>query len=89
MDVIGRFLRDCTTHTPSATVAFRDLYDAYTLWATDGGETVFKERRFADTLTERGYAKSVGAGGGKMRGGLTLSEAARKAVDATRAARAR
>jgi putative DNA primase/helicase len=57
MDVIAAFVDECCTVHPDAWCKFSDLYAAYIGWCEESNEHPEKKRRFADALTERGFAK--------------------------------
>lgn len=54
MDIIGGFLTDRCVMEPDLSATAKDLYNAYTDWAKDNGETVMSNRLFAKCLAERG-----------------------------------
>lgn len=56
-DVLGRFLNERTLTTPHGTVRARELFNAWTAWCHASGEQPGTEKGFADSLTNRGYAK--------------------------------
>jgi putative DNA primase/helicase len=60
-DTLAGFIDDeCIVH-PDAWCKFADLYAAYTRWCEESNEHPEKKRRFADRLTEHGYAADNGA----------------------------
>lgn len=56
-DVLGRFLDERTISTLHGTVRARELFNAWTAWCHASGEQPGTEKGFADSLTNRGYAK--------------------------------
>ncbi len=72
MDALAGFIdEECIVH-PAAWCTFADLYGAYTRWCEESNEHPEKKRRFADSLTERGFAKDTGAQNAKIRRGIAL-----------------
>ena len=54
MDVIGRFLDDCTTSgLPTNEIKARSLYKAYCLWCATVGEFTISERIFGGRLADK------------------------------------
>lgn len=57
-DTLGAFLRDCCVTTPQQSVTLGALYEAYTHWCDEGGESPQTKRRFNQALAERGFEQS-------------------------------
>ena len=73
MDIVGDFLAECCIVDPGASVAARDIYGAYTTWATDNGEKrPLSQRAFGMSLTERGFERKAGTGNISMWWGIRL-----------------
>jgi putative DNA primase/helicase len=53
MDVLGRFIADCCVIEPAAEATARDLYEAYTAWASKNGEKALSQVGFGRRLGER------------------------------------
>jgi len=71
-DTLAGFVDDeCIVH-PDAWCKFADLYAAYTRWCEESNEHPEKKRRFADRLTESGYAADNGARNVAIRRGIAL-----------------
>lgn len=62
MDVIGQFLRDCTTVDAGGWVQSKDLYRAYVRWAKEGGATPWSHTILGRRLAVYGLAKAKTAG---------------------------
>ena len=74
MDVIGRFLEDCTySGLPSNEIKARQLYREYCLWCAAVGEFAVSERVFGERLGDRGIPKRHGQSG-TIYSGLKLKE---------------
>lgn len=75
MDILAQFFTDCCVENPSATVKTKDLYEAYSNWCENNGETASKKRAFGMRLQEKGFKSirigSTGARGWKGVGLLT------------------
>jgi len=54
MDVVARFLNECTTADKAASVAVRVAYHAYLTWVGHARETPLTEQKFREALRERG-----------------------------------
>lgn len=61
-DVIGSFLAAVAVTGPSYRVKAGKLYEAYRSWAEGAGEPVISLRKFGESLTERGFAKTNSGG---------------------------
>jgi putative DNA primase/helicase len=72
MDTLAAFVDECCIVRPEAWCKFADLYTAYTGWCEEANEHPEKKRRFADSLTERGYAAEKGAKNVAIRRGIAL-----------------
>jgi putative DNA primase/helicase len=72
MDTLAGFVDECCVVRPEAWCKFADLYTAYVAWCEESNEHPEKKRRFADRLTERGFARDVGAQNTKIRRGIAL-----------------
>lgn len=57
-DTLGAFVRDCCVTAPQQSVTLGALYEAYTHWCDEGGESPQTKRRFNQALAERGYEQS-------------------------------
>jgi putative DNA primase/helicase len=57
MDVISTWLDECCISLATASTSARKLYENYTRWCSDNGETPVKQRRLGLALTERGFAR--------------------------------
>lgn len=74
MDVIGRFLEDCTEPgLPSNEVKARTLYRLYCRWCSSIGEFAISERIFGERLVEHGISKRH-AHTGSIYGALRIRE---------------
>jgi P4 family phage/plasmid primase-like protien len=75
-DVLGAFLDECTEARPDASVSVRagELFERYRRWADANGEFPGSNKRFSETLANRGFAR---ANTSKARGfrGLALRQA--------------
>jgi putative DNA primase/helicase len=54
-DIIGEFLAECCVVEQDASVGATDLYRAYVAWCEQAKEHPESQRRFGDTLSERGF----------------------------------
>jgi putative DNA primase/helicase len=72
MDVLGGFIDECCTIGPDKWCKFADLYTSYVRWCEESNERPEKKRRFADSLTERGFEKDSGAKNVAIRRGIAL-----------------
>jgi len=72
MDALAAFIEECCIVEPSVWCKFADLYAAYGKWCEDSHEHPESSRRFADSLTERGFEKDTGKGNVKIRRGIAL-----------------
>jgi putative DNA primase/helicase len=74
MDVIGRFLGDCTKPgLPSNEVKARTLYRLYNRWCSSTGEFAISERVFGERLADRGISKRH-AQSGTVYGNIYIAE---------------
>jgi len=71
MDVLGLFLRECCVLEPGVVTPFKELWNAYTTWATEAGERPVTKRALHLALDERGL-EITRAGNDKARRGLRL-----------------
>lgn len=67
-DVLGRFLDERTLTNPHGVIKARDLFTAWTAWCIASGEQATSEKAFAESLTQRGYAKKRTSAGQVYRG---------------------
>ncbi len=72
MDTLAGFIDECCIVHPEAWCKFADLYAAYTRWCEESNEQPEKKRRFADSLTERGYVSDNGVKNVAIRRGIAL-----------------
>ena len=72
MDALAGFIEDRCVVRPDAWARFSDLYASYKEWCEESNERPEKKRRFADSLTERGFARDTGAKNTKIRRGIAL-----------------
>lgn len=72
MDTLAGFVDECCIVQPDVWCKFGDLYAAYTRWCEESNERPEKKRRFADSLTERGFERDTGAKGVKIRRGIAI-----------------
>jgi putative DNA primase/helicase len=72
MDVLAGFIEERCIVKPGVWCKFADLYAAYVVWCGESNEHADSSRRFADSLTERGYPKDTGKGNIKIRRGIAL-----------------
>ncbi len=72
MDTLAGFVDECCVVRPEVWCKFADLYAAYVAWCEESNEHPEKKRRFADKLTERGFARDTGAQNTKIRWGIAL-----------------
>jgi len=67
-DVVGLFIRECCIDgDPKFEVSAATLFAAYTRWCEAAGERATNQRRFGQSLTERGYIRFT-SNGTKYRG---------------------
>lgn len=62
-DILGRFFEECCRVVPgdeSVQVKARQLYQAYSQWASKGGENPMSETLFGRRVAERGFKKRPG-----------------------------
>ncbi|MDP9437962.1 MAG: phage/plasmid primase, P4 family, partial [Actinomycetota bacterium] len=71
-DVLAGFLEECCVVRSEAWVKFADLYEVYTSWCDEAGETMQNRRRFGTQLKERGFEPDRGTGNVPIRTGLAL-----------------
>ncbi|MEU4235108.1 phage/plasmid primase, P4 family [Nonomuraea sp. NPDC026600] len=62
-DALGRFLDERIITNPHSHVKARDLFAAWNQWCYDNGEMPTPEKAFADSMSQRGFAKKRGAAG--------------------------
>jgi len=72
MDALAAFIEERCIVGPNLWCKFADLYAAYTKWCEESHEHPESSRRFADSLTERGFAKDAGPKNVKIRRGIAL-----------------
>ncbi len=72
MDTFGDFLAECCTVSASLSVTATTLYNAYTAWAKQTGESTLTQKVFGSELGGRGYSKGRN-NRGIVYSGLTLS----------------
>jgi phage/plasmid-associated DNA primase len=74
MDVlaVAGFIEERCIVKPGVWCKFAGLYAAYCEWCAESNEHPESSRRFADSLTERGYAKDIGGKNTKIRRGIAL-----------------
>jgi putative DNA primase/helicase len=57
MDILGVFISERCTIGDGLKASAKELYAAYKTWALDSGEFVATQRRFGQSLTERGFQR--------------------------------
>jgi putative DNA primase/helicase len=57
MDMIGTWLAEHCLVSPNVVASAKALYTSYTAWCTASGERSVSQRRFGESLTERGFAR--------------------------------
>lgn len=72
MDVIAGFIDECCVINPSCVTPFADLYEEYRKYCDRYREHYEKQRRFGDSLTERGFMPDKGTGNRSVRRGIGL-----------------
>lgn len=73
MDVIARQIADCCEVHPNNSATAGGLYSAYTTWcAANGEDRPVSQRRYGESLTERGFTKARGTGNVHIWWGLKL-----------------
>jgi len=72
MDALAAFIDEDCIVRPDTWCKFSDLYAAYTRWCEESNEHPEKKRRFADSLTERGFAAAKGTKNVAIRQGIAL-----------------
>jgi P4 family phage/plasmid primase-like protien len=72
MDALAAFIDEECIVRPEAWCKFADLYTSYTRWCEESNEQPEKKRRFADSLTERGFESDNGAKNVAIRRGIAL-----------------
>ena len=72
MDILADFISDCCTIDESASVAVKDLYEAYRRWCDLNGEKALKKPSLARKLQDKGFLTVRGSGGVWIRRGLCL-----------------
>jgi len=76
MDVVAQHLADCCECGPTFTERAGDLYRSYNAYCEANGEkTVLSQRRYGESLTERGFGPDRGSGNVHIRRGLRLRPA--------------
>ncbi|AEP08625.1 phage/plasmid primase, P4 family [Micavibrio aeruginosavorus] len=53
MDVVGRFLAECTTSSQNDSVSAHELYETWRVWQKNAGEPFMTQRTFGLKLTEK------------------------------------
>ncbi len=53
-DALGQFLAECTVPEPNARTSRKALYEAYSQWCENNGETVGTQTEFTQRIKERG-----------------------------------
>ncbi|GBD19572.1 hypothetical protein HRbin28_00004 [bacterium HR28] len=73
-DILADWIESCCVLDPQAVTPFRELYASYTAWCEEQAESPMSSRRFADRLTERGFAATPLPGNArvKARAGIRL-----------------
>jgi putative DNA primase/helicase len=61
-DVLAAFVADCCLTGPNYSCPATPLYNAYRAWAKDAHEDEISQRRFGDTMSERGYERYTSNG---------------------------
>ena len=72
MDALAAFIDEECVVRPEAWCKFADLYASYTRWCEESNEQPEKKRRFADSLTERGFEPDNGTKNVAIRRGIAL-----------------
>jgi len=72
MDALALFIEERCIVGPHVWCEFKDLYAAYGKWCEESHEHPESSRRFADSLTERGFPKDTGPQNVKIRKGIAL-----------------
>lgn len=62
MDVIGQFIDECCEQKFFCKAKASDLYQGYHRWAEAAGEHAVSQRKFGQTLTERGFQRTTNNG---------------------------
>lgn len=75
MDAIGLFLEECCVVVNHARVECKALYVAYSTWCEEANERTLSQRRFGQTIEERGFPRERGTHGTWYRAGLGLLDA--------------
>jgi putative DNA primase/helicase len=73
-DLVAGFLSDCTEIQNTYSCRVDTLYDVYTKWCTETGQTQLSRSTFGGKLNEKGFATHRGAKGVWSRLGLDLKE---------------
>ena len=71
-DVLAAFLEECCVVNRRAEARAADLYRAYTDWCERTGEYAEKQRKFGESLTERGFERDKGTAGARIYRGIGL-----------------
>lgn len=71
-DVLAAFLDECCVVNRRAEARAADLYKAYTEWCERTGEYADKQRKFGESLTERGFERDKGTAGVRVYRGIGL-----------------
>ena len=74
MDIIGSFIDDCCQVGHGESELSGDLYRAYSAWCDRSGERPISNRAMGIELTERGFDAHKGAGGKRLRYGVSLKD---------------
>lgn len=75
MDILGNFIADCCIVIPHARTSVSDMYEAYSKWCFDNGESLLSQRSFGITLAHRRICQSKrGTGGRSIWQGIGLRE---------------
>lgn len=72
MDIVGAFIGDCCVTLTGLRTTCERLYSAYHEWCESNGEWCFSQRRFANEIERRGFARVRGAQGKWLRAGIGL-----------------
>ncbi len=56
-DVLGGFLYECCIKGPDYSIRAGQLYSAYLEWAKRTGEEAVSQRKFGESMTERGFGR--------------------------------
>jgi putative DNA primase/helicase len=72
MDVLGSYLQERTTQNHTAKTPINTLYQDYTLWCIENGETTMKQRSFVQSLIEHGFTRGKSTGGMRVIEGIEV-----------------